>query len=192
MKIVKLKCSNCDAVLEVDVDNLEACCPYCGQRYLLDSDRAFSEKEKTKREKEKTKRAQMEYEYREKREKEADAETRKLLAGLMLFTVVFFLIFCLVTCLENRSHLENNEIQVGTSSKDFKKQNYEDVVTLLKSAGFENIELIENKDLVTGLLISDGNVKSISINGNTDFDAGDWFPADAMVRITYHTYVKWR
>lgn len=52
MQLVKMKCNNCDAQLDVDLDNLQAYCPYCGQKLMLDFGQlawALDEKEKTKR-----------------------------------------------------------------------------------------------------------------------------------------------
>lgn len=53
INIIHLKCQNCDANLELDMDHLIAFCPYCGQRLLIDIDNLSEillEKEKTKRE----------------------------------------------------------------------------------------------------------------------------------------------
>lgn len=50
-KLIKLKCDNCNAVLDVDINKMIAYCPYCGQKLLIDNNTLFKEKEKTKRKK---------------------------------------------------------------------------------------------------------------------------------------------
>lgn len=49
--IIHLKCQNCGAALDLDMDNLIAYCPYCGRKLLFDIDQLGNiliEKEKTK------------------------------------------------------------------------------------------------------------------------------------------------
>ena len=69
MNFIVMKCNNCNAQLEIDLDHLQAYCPYCGQKLMMDFDQlghVLSEKEKTKRsvtrEQERTNRTQMLYE----------------------------------------------------------------------------------------------------------------------------------
>lgn len=52
MRIAKLECKNCGAVLEVNLDTFQGKCPHCNSEYLIESkalERSFLEKEKTKR-----------------------------------------------------------------------------------------------------------------------------------------------
>ncbi len=50
MKYIHLKCENCNADLNVDIDRGIGYCPYCGARVYADySDSVLEEKEKTKR-----------------------------------------------------------------------------------------------------------------------------------------------
>lgn len=76
------------------------------------------------------------------------------------------------------------------SSKDAKGTNYQDVMKSFKDAGFENIALEVEYDIITGWLTHDGEVKSVTVNGNNKFSAGNEYRADAEVVITYHTYRK--
>lgn len=79
-------------------------------------------------------------------------------------------------------------IQVPASSSDLKRQNFENVTTTFREAGFTRIETEVLDDLITGWLTKDGSVEQVAINGNTSFSSGDRFPADARVVITYHTF----
>lgn len=84
------------------------------------------------------------------------------------------------------SHTE--KIQVAVSSRELKGNTYSDVVKKLQDAGFSNIELIEDADLVFGLLKQEGEVGEVSINGKIAFEKDECFPKDAKIKITYHTF----
>ena len=84
MKFIELTCRNCGATLEVDVDRLQAYCPYCGKKLLFDLDQmetVLSEKERTKRAVEATKQAQEKTErirlQNEYRAKQREDESKK-------------------------------------------------------------------------------------------------------------------
>jgi len=194
MKFIKLSCK-CGAQLEVDIDNMQAYCPYCGRKLLFDIDQmevVLAEKEKTKRAQEKTKRAQMEYEYKDKKDQRDNViSDRNFKKGAVFYLIILILIIGPISYLEykeNYEHQVNNEIQVSISSEELNDRNYIDVVKIFESAEFKNIELIKNDDLVFGILSKDGSVESITINGHSEFTEEDWFPADATVTITYHTF----
>ena len=59
---------------------------------------------------------------------------------------------------------------------------------LLKEAGFENITLEVEYDIITGWITDDGEVKSVTVNDDGKFASGKECRADAEVVITYHTY----
>jgi len=65
MNLVQMKCENCGAQLNLNLDNIQAFCPYCGTKLMIDSDtlsKVLKEREKTKqievKEQEMTKRMQ--------------------------------------------------------------------------------------------------------------------------------------
>ncbi len=76
------------------------------------------------------------------------------------------------------------------TSKDAKGTNYNDVMDKFKDAGFVNVKTNVIYDIITGWVTDDGQVKSITINGDEDFDTYDEYRPDAEVVITYHTYKK--
>lgn len=65
---------------------------------------------------------------------------------------------------------------------------YTDIVAEFTEAGFQNFEYEVLDDIIFGIITQDGDVESISINGDSDFDTDTLFPIDAVVSITYHTY----
>lgn len=76
------------------------------------------------------------------------------------------------------------------TSKEAKGTNYNDVMDKFKDAGFINVKTNIIYDIITGWLTEDGEVKSVTINGDEDFDTYDEYRPDAEVVITYHTYKK--
>ena len=74
------------------------------------------------------------------------------------------------------------------SSKEAKGANYQDVMGKFEEAGFENITLEVEYDIITGWITDDGKVKSVTVNDDGKFASGKEYRADAKVVITYHTY----
>jgi hypothetical protein len=83
---------------------------------------------------------------------------------------------------------QQTKIRMPRSAEQFKGENYRDVITLLETAGFRNIETVILNDLVTGWLTKDGEVERVSVNGETSFYSGSRFPVDAKIVVTYHTF----
>lgn len=84
----------------------------------------------------------------------------------------------------------DNTIAMPASASDLKGENYQDVATRLKTAGFASIETTSIDDLVVGWLKKDGDVDRVSVDGTTDFEANSRFPKGAKIVITYHTFPK--
>lgn len=105
MRLVEFTCGNCGAQLDIDLDHLQAYCPFCGKKLMMDFDkldRVLTEKEKTKRtveqETQQTKRTLLAYEHDQKKldysTKQKDKEWRRTVFGLLvllLITLLFFL-----------------------------------------------------------------------------------------------------
>lgn len=101
---------------------------------------------------------------------------------------VFIYASLLVMYSEPEESVYTEKIQVTASSKDLKGNHYADALKILQEAGFEDIDLIEDADLMFGLLKQDGEVGEVSINGKISFEKYEFFPKDAKIRITYHTF----
>lgn len=116
MKFIELTCRSCGASLEVDVDRLQAYCPYCGKKLLFDLDQmeaVLSEKERTKRAveatkqaQEKTERVRLQNEYKTRQqEAEYKKDRSKAISGifdnitLIVLTLVAFGMIFLVNIL---------------------------------------------------------------------------------------------
>ena len=76
------------------------------------------------------------------------------------------------------------------TSKEAKGMCYLDVIEEFENAGFINVTTIVEYDIVIGWLTDDGKVKSVTINGEKEFDSYDEYRLDAEVVVTYHTLKK--
>ena len=79
MNLIKLKCASCNAPLEVDLDNLQVYCPYCGQKLMID----VQQMKDLLIEREKTRQMQLGYDYSERKARREDQYTMKLIAILL-------------------------------------------------------------------------------------------------------------
>lgn len=83
------------------------------------------------------------------------------------------------------------QIRVEYAAAQYNKdKNFQDTINKLKGQGFENIEVVKSRELKEGSTIHEGHVDYISIQGETDFKAGDSFPQDAPIVIYYYSSEK--
>ena len=79
----------------------------------------------------------------------------------------------------------DGEVAVPASASDYKYENFKDVQEDLEDAGFTNITTEILYDIVLGWT-EEGEVKSVSIDGRTEYEKGEVFNMDAPIVITYH------
>lgn len=190
MKIIKVKCPSCGATLENDEKIVY--CAYCGEKLLLDDEakninftyRKFDEARMRENEsKERIRLKELENQEKEK-EREHKTDVRTLIGCLAFILISMGSLFFMAESEKPKA----DEIKIFSSAKEYKGDNYEQVVKELKNAGFTDIEVVAQKDLVIGWLSKDGSIDRISIDGDTDFSDDDIFSKDARVVITYHTF----
>ena len=71
--------------------------------------------------------------------------------------------------------------------KEAKGANYQDVMEKFEEAGFENIILEVEYDIITGWITDDVKVKSVTVNDDGKFASGKEYRANAEVVITYRS-----
>ncbi len=81
--------------------------------------------------------------------------------------------------------VEEGEAKVPQDASSYKYDNYQEVEKSLTAAGFTNISYDIKYDIFFGIT-SEGEVDSVSIDGNKEFKKGDIFKEDAPIVITYH------
>ena len=101
-KFIQMKCQNCGANLNLDLDNLIAFCPYCGAKLMLDIDQLHQvliAKEETKIAKEVTKRDELKYDFEiEKKKMDIEEEKRndksftKFMIGCLIFMFLCYVL----------------------------------------------------------------------------------------------------
>lgn len=194
MKLVKLKCEGCGAILKVNEELKKVTCNYCGTEFLVDDEvkrveitkninhhNIYTDEAKIKENERKIK----ELEYKDKGKKRDDIVIF-VCFGIMIFWGLFSMGMSFYY--EKQSEPDKNELKVPMSANKYKGENYEIVVQQLEDAGFENIESKSINDLVTGWMTKDGEVESVSIAGDTQFEEGEIFSKDSEVVVTYHTF----
>lgn len=106
----------------------------------------------------------------------------KKFVALCLFLVM---VLALTSCDSSR---HEGEAKTPSASSVQKGREYESVVEEFKEHGFTNIKLIGLDDLVTGWFTKEGEVESVSVDGDVDYSSDTWYPNDVEVIITYHTF----
>ena len=87
--------------------------------------------------------------------------------------------------LENESAVGEDQAMVPISASDCMFENYEDIEKAFKKAGFTNIKTKILYDIYWGWT-EEGEVDSISIDGDDEFIRGDICDKDSKIVITYH------
>ena len=80
-----------------------------------------------------------------------------------------------------------NDIRMPLYRTDCIGQNYQVIVDKLTAEGFHNIKLVPYADLSMDLKEQDGKITRILINDSEEFYLGDYFSADSIIQIDYHT-----
>ncbi len=75
------------------------------------------------------------------------------------------------------------------SAADVQKgRNYNSVAKEFDQNGFTNVKTVADEDLVFGWLAEEGEVKTVTVDGDPEYAAGEWYPNDVEVVITYHAF----
>ena len=85
----------------------------------------------------------------------------------------------------NKEEIGTNEAIIPISSSNCKYKNYKDIEQYFIQAGFSNISTKILYDIYWGLT-TEGEVDSVSVDGNTKFEMGDIFNKSVPIVITYH------
>lgn len=101
--------------------------------------------------------------------------------------IVCVLVITLAGCGGN-SNRHEGEAKTPSGSSIQKGQDYQNVINDFKEQGFKNIKTEKLEDLITGWMTKDGEVESVSVDGNEDYSPDVWYPNDVEVVITYHTF----
>ena len=193
MSFQDLKCPNCDATLQSvnGIDHYK--CPFCQSEILIDLDDGVL----------KARIAKTEYDYKvwkarhDSWEKEQDFqrserakdnalkrtmhENMKMVLTIAGAVILLFVIYAFSTMAEKSA--ESKRVNVPYSAGELGDLSLDEVKEILKSAGFTDISTVGTYKKFYNKAY---NIKSISINGNTKFKAGDRFNKSDKIIITYY------
>lgn len=80
------------------------------------------------------------------------------------------------------------QLRVPSSSKKFIGKNYEIVINELSNIGFTQFDVESQHKSKKSLLDKEGNIISISINGQSQFQKDEWFAKESIIKINYMTF----
>ncbi len=108
---------------------------------------------------------------------------KRVFSLILVFTIFIGL---LTGCGSKEEHV--GEAKTPSGSIIQQGRDYQRVVNNFKERGFTNIKLETIDDLVTVSATKDGEVESVSVDGNVDYEPDKWYPENVEVIITYHTF----
>ncbi len=194
-----MKCSNCDGSLEMEYSDNKtfAICPYCDQRFLIEDEPEVDYPKvtytqliinKPKQTEEQIKRDQINVskEISHFLITEAVGSCAAVVFSAIIIIVALFVgIPKFIGLFTNTPKQQTTERIEPGSVHDFEGENYKVVVSQLEDLGFENIELID-LDNASKYIDNSDLVDSVSIGGDSNFNALDYFAPDDPVIVAYH------
>lgn len=88
---------------------------------------------------------------------------------------------------KGRKYVSSNEVAISEAMTKCSDKNYNSAVMIFRGAGFTNVTAVPLNDLNMFNMRKNGQVESVSIDCNSDFEEGDIFPKSARVMIIYHS-----
>ena len=198
MKLKKIRCPNCDGVLDIKLDNKEYIfCPYCGDKFFIDDEKkeyTINQNIHIKKDININKHTSHTNRYIDDadviRAKTKDREQKYSWIGWVSYFLVCFILLGICAYMideperEAKKAISAGKISAG-SYEDYEGDNYQAVFDQLEALGFENITCIDLDDAGLMFWLSD-DVECVSIGGDTSFSRYDYFDPDEVVIIKYH------
>ena len=191
-----LTCPSCGATLEKPVESNYTFCSYCGTKCFVDD--GVERTEHTERFVDETEAKKIEADLEKERLKYKENERNdkfliRLLIGMFVIPLVIALIFWGTSAVRDGVNSVSNQgkIKIPNDYSYYTGRDYRAVGTELTDLGFTNIDYETIEDLTVGWFAKEGEVKYISIDGDSSFSSGDYFEKDAHILITYHVYKKY-
>lgn len=215
IKFVSVKCPECGAMLDVEEGRQQLFCSYCGAKVMIQNDNEYIYRhidEASIKQTEADAMLRMKELELEAKEEERSRKGRRIAYTIALVFVVIgfitwsssslvslYLILAGAAIAEftfvgdmgkkkKRHIISSSEVQISEKMTDYNKKNHAALLALYRAAGFTNITEVPLGDLNIFTAQKNGQVESITINGDSDFDEGDVFPKSAIVTITYHSF----
>lgn len=199
MKLIELKCPNCNSKLYTKNDKSAMYCEYCGAQFIIDDEVKRSEHNRnviiTKREIDEGKIAEAQVEI-ERSKTERYVQTGFFV--LIAFSLLFLLIIFYMSYGENEigdyfssfsyANVDEEDLIIMPGSSDsYKFNDVNEVEKELTEAGFTNISRVKDTfaDSLDNLFASNGDVIKVKISGN-DVKAGKKYKFNDEIIIYYY------
>lgn len=194
MRIKPIKCPSCGAPLDIKrgADTCE--CLSCGCMFSIDNGKLEYTYNKNIYIRKDTSHTERYIEDAEVIRAMAEEKEQK---GILIFVAFMFLLMfgftalCFVSA-DISSKNEEKKIEDAKNSgmicagyyEDYLEKDYKGVVAQFEAAGFTNIQIIDLHE--AGVFFwNNGEVESVSVDGDTHFSRSDYFSPDAKVVISY-------
>lgn len=192
------RCSSCGLNAALDFTSVEGE-NEAERAAILERDKARAERDKARfeRDKERAERDRIQascaaemHERQLEYEKDKDRKASVVALACMGILVLIVLFCAVMASAPKIGAYFSGDIAVPASSDELRGISRFDAEQRFKDAGFTNVECVGMHDLnfMTGIFIDGDSVESVVINGVDSFDSSAYYPADAAVRITYHSY----
>ncbi len=215
IQFISVKCPDCGAELSIDNAREFAFCTYCGAKVMVHNDnehiyRNIDEARIKEAETERILRLR-ELELEEK-ENNRGRKSTLVAYGVALAFVLVGAIICIFAPLggmwgiiigayiamftymksderkkKKSRYVSPSDATITAQMLDCSGKNYNSVAMIFRSAGFTNVNSLPLGDLGMFNQRKNGQVETITINGNEEFEEGDVFPKNANILITYHS-----
>lgn len=114
---------------------------------------------------------------------------RKVINRVFPFLLAVVMLLSMVGCGES-SVTDDGKIKIPHSAAVYEGDNYIEVVEELQKSGFTNVKTEVISDLITGWITKDGEIESISVDGDTSYNADTRYDANVPIIIIYHTFAN--
>jgi DNA-directed RNA polymerase subunit RPC12/RpoP len=215
IQFISVKCPDCGAELSIDNSREFAFCSYCGAKIIVHNDnehiyRNIDEARIKEAETERILRLR-ELELEEK-ENNRGRKSTLVAYGVALAFVLVGAIICIFAPLggmwgiiigayialftyiksdekkkKKSKYVSPNDATITAQMLDCSGKNHNSMAMIFRSAGFSNVNSLPLGDLGFFNQRKNGQVETITINGNEGFEEGDVFPKNANILITYHS-----
>lgn len=217
IKFTSVKCPECGANLPIEEGREKMFCSYCGTQIIMTNENEHTYRHVDAADVKRAETEQLVYLKElelEEKENERSRKGRRTafaiaggvaivgvlseliipenLFGLFAIGVAMWIALFAVISKDDKKKITRrvvspSEVQITENMCSCEGKNYNGVVAQYRSAGFSNIQAIPLCDLNIFTAKKNGQVESVSINGNDDFDTGDIFQKKDSVIITYHS-----
>lgn len=215
IQFISVKCPYCGAELSIDNSREFAFCSYCGAKVMVHNDnehiyRNIDEARIKEAETERILRLR-ELELEEK-ENNRGRKLTLVAYGIALAFVLGGAVICIFDSLggmggiligayiamftymknddkkkKKSKYVSPNDTTITAQMLSCTGRNYNNVAMIFRSAGFTNVNTLPLGDLGIFNQRKNGQVETIIIDGNEEYEEGDVFPKNAYILITYHS-----